>query len=320
MKKFIAYAFLFLSLAFLLPGCEKDEKPIEVSEITAYANPTNPDYMGSSKLSWSFPDEYERVSVYVGDSIISTKKSDYGVMLNNLETKTIVYFSGFMANTNEPEIRTVEINPKLPQAPIVTLKANPASIPRGFSTTINWNVTGVIDSIQSDLPGLVGVNGNISISPNENITYSLTAYGKGGVTTESLTITVTEPTPLQLLQMGKWKTVELYSTCEPIGRFREPIPMGEECEEDDFWYFRTDNVVEYNKGNILCSGETHHVWYWLYTYTGDSVYISGNPIKIILLTEDEMAWTFNDWLQWTDGQMYVTTIEQRFVRIRTKEN
>ena len=68
-------------------------------------------------------------------------------------------------------------------------------------------------------------------------------------------------------------------------------------------------------GNTLCPGETYYAWYWLYTYVGDSVYISGNPRKIILLTEDEMAWTFNDWLQWTDGQMYVTILEQRFVRI-----
>ncbi|MEA5109763.1 hypothetical protein SDC9_19246 [bioreactor metagenome] len=319
MKKVIhLLVILFLSLTFILTGCEKDKNPEGVSEITVNAVPLNPEYGGFSKLSWSFPDKYDRVTVTVGDSIISTKKSDYGVMLENLETNTIVSFSGFLANTAVPDVKIVEINPKLPQAPIVTLKANPASIPRGFSTTINWTITGVVDSVKSDLPGLVGIDGNITISPTENTTYFLTAYGKGGITTESLTISVTEPTPLQLLQMGKWKTVELYSTCEPIGRFREPIPLGAECEEDDFWHFRTDNVLEYNMGNTLCPGETHYAWYWLYTYVGDSVYISGNPRKIILLTEGEMAWTFNSSLQWTDGQMYVTLIEQRFVRIEEK--
>jgi peptidoglycan-associated lipoprotein len=80
-----------------------------------------------------------------------------------------------------------------PAAPTITLRAQPGTIDRGGSTTLQWdakNATSV-----SITPGLgdVAVTGNRSVNPTSSVTYTATAMGPGGSATDTARITVNVP-------------------------------------------------------------------------------------------------------------------------------
>ena len=82
-------------------------------------------------------------------------------------------------------------------APTATLTANPTSIERGQSSTLEWSTKDSTDvSIEPDL-GSVAVSGSRSVRPTQSTTYRLTAKGSGGSVSASARITVTAPPPIQ---------------------------------------------------------------------------------------------------------------------------
>ncbi|MBW2005045.1 MAG: RHS domain-containing protein [Deltaproteobacteria bacterium] len=83
---------------------------------------------------------------------------------------------------------TIEVRKKstIPP-PEVTFSADPASIKLGESSTLTWTTTNA-DTVSIDQSvGSVEENGSLSVSPQQTTTYTLTATGEGGTTTESLT-------------------------------------------------------------------------------------------------------------------------------------
>src|SRR5690242_3099679 len=83
--------------------------------------------------------------------------------------------------------------PPPPAAPTISLRAQPGTIDRGGSTTLQWdakNATSV-----SITPGLgdVAVTGNRSVNPTSSVTYTATAMGPGGSATDTARITVNVP-------------------------------------------------------------------------------------------------------------------------------
>lgn len=87
--------------------------------------------------------------------------------------------------------------PPPPAAPTVTqLTAEPASIQRGQSSTLRWQVSGQTTSISINQGvGTVQATGSQRVQPNDSTTYVLTATGPGGSNTASTTVTVTAPPP-----------------------------------------------------------------------------------------------------------------------------
>ena len=79
--------------------------------------------------------------------------------------------------------------------PTIAIWASPASIPPGDSTTLYWYCD-FADTCTIE-PGIGGVepNGSIELSPTETTTYTITAIGPGGTTTDSYTVTVAHPAP-----------------------------------------------------------------------------------------------------------------------------
>jgi peptidoglycan-associated lipoprotein len=78
-------------------------------------------------------------------------------------------------------------------APVITLRAQPGTIDRGGSTTLQWtaqNATSV-----SITPGIgdVAATGNRSVNPTSSVTYTATAMGPGGSATDTARITVNVP-------------------------------------------------------------------------------------------------------------------------------
>jgi peptidoglycan-associated lipoprotein len=86
--------------------------------------------------------------------------------------------------------------PPKPQPPrIDAFSAEPSSIQRGQSATLNWSVANATDiSIDQGL-GEIAANGMRQVFPANTTTYTLTARGGGGSLTRSATVTVTAPPP-----------------------------------------------------------------------------------------------------------------------------
>ena len=80
-----------------------------------------------------------------------------------------------------------------PPAPAITLRAAPAAIDRGQSTSLQWeakNATSV--RIQPEV-GNVQAQGSRSVAPASSVTYTATATGPGGSASDSARITVRIP-------------------------------------------------------------------------------------------------------------------------------
>ncbi len=95
-------------------------------------------------------------------------------------------------DTNSLPPRT-EPPPATP-APAITLTAQPSTINRGQSTTLNWEArNSATVRIEPGL-GEVAATGNRSVNPASSVTYTATATGPGGTATAVARITVNTPT------------------------------------------------------------------------------------------------------------------------------
>ena len=118
----------------------------------------------------------------VGDEFVLEK----GITLRSINLLTV-----FLRGTPGAAV-TVEVSkagsPVPP--PEVTFSADPQIITPGESSTLTWS-TVYADSLSID-QGVVSVdlNGSLEVSPAETTTYTLTAVGTGGITTESVIVKV----------------------------------------------------------------------------------------------------------------------------------
>jgi hypothetical protein len=76
-------------------------------------------------------------------------------------------------------------------APTVSITATPQTIAAGGSTSLTWSCSNATSCVVSG-PGVTStaLNGTLVISPSATVTYTITATGLGGTTSESTTITV----------------------------------------------------------------------------------------------------------------------------------
>jgi len=84
--------------------------------------------------------------------------------------------------------------PPPPPAPTASLSANPSTIEKGESTTLNWQ-TGNATDVTIDGVGKVDANGSTQVAPTESTTYRLAAKGPGGTQDAIARVTVTQPPP-----------------------------------------------------------------------------------------------------------------------------
>ncbi len=96
------------------------------------------------------------------------------------------------SNTPPPPIPT-EPQPPPPPAPTITLRAQPATIDRGGSTTLQWEARNAATVTIAPEVGSVALTGNRSVSPASSVTYTATATGPGGSTSDVARVTVNAP-------------------------------------------------------------------------------------------------------------------------------
>ena len=78
--------------------------------------------------------------------------------------------------------------------PEVSLSLDKASIiNNGETAELSWSVSGLVDSITLTGVSNPGSSGSVNVSPSSSTTYTLTAVGPGGTTTEQVTLTVYQP-------------------------------------------------------------------------------------------------------------------------------
>jgi peptidoglycan-associated lipoprotein len=96
-----------------------------------------------------------------------------------------------------PPVKEQPAPPPAPGAPVIgQFTAEPASITRGTSSTLRWQVTGQATSVSiSPGVGTVQATGSRNVNPSDSTTYTLTASGPGGNATASATVTVSSPPP-----------------------------------------------------------------------------------------------------------------------------
>ena len=109
-------------------------------------------------------------------------------------------------------VHTSEVTIRL-RAPEVTFSASPALIKTGDAATLTWSTEQATScSIQPDI-GAVDLNGSITVTPDENTIYTLTAIGPGGTTTRKVSVTYVQPTaaiyadPATLNSVGQTTTL-----------------------------------------------------------------------------------------------------------------
>jgi peptidoglycan-associated lipoprotein len=92
---------------------------------------------------------------------------------------------------------TTSTPPPTPGAPTISsFTADPATIQRGESSTLRWEVAGQTTSVSIDQGiGTVTATGNRRVFPTGSTTYTLTAMGGGGSVTARAIVNVAEPPP-----------------------------------------------------------------------------------------------------------------------------
>jgi len=78
-------------------------------------------------------------------------------------------------------------------APTVTLRAQPGTIDRGGSTTLQWTAQNATSVSIAPGVGDVSANGNRMVSPTSTVTYTATAMGPGGSASDVARVTVNIP-------------------------------------------------------------------------------------------------------------------------------
>jgi peptidoglycan-associated lipoprotein len=85
--------------------------------------------------------------------------------------------------------------PRPSPAAINSFTAEPSTIERGQSSTLNWSISNATDMSINQGIGAVQSTGQRQVFPTNTTTYTLTARGPGGNDTRSVTVTVTSPPP-----------------------------------------------------------------------------------------------------------------------------
>jgi hypothetical protein len=117
------------------------------------------------------------------------------VYLNqNGRTKTQPWNAGLTMGP-QPRFRVGIASATIPIAPVTAqMSAQLRNLSCGQSTTLNWNSQNAVDASISGV-GQVAAKGDRTVSPKHNMTYTLTAMGPGGESTQTVTVDVnTQPT------------------------------------------------------------------------------------------------------------------------------
>ena len=147
----------------------------------------------SSTLRWNVTGSVSSVSIDHGVGTVETSGTS---AVHPNESTTYTLTATGQGGTTTASAR-VTVTP--PPAPVIAqFVAEPASIPRGQSSVLRWQVSGAVTSLSiSPSPGAVqGNSGTTRVQPDNTTAYTLTTTGPGGAVTRSVSVTVIPPAPI----------------------------------------------------------------------------------------------------------------------------
>jgi hypothetical protein len=151
------------------------------------ADPENIMTGESSILSWNS----DKASSCVIEPGIGPVDVSGSITVSPIETTTYtITATGPEGNATDSVVINVT-DPSIP--PTVEIDVTPATIQLGAAAIISWNSTGADACVFEPDIGTIDVNGSMQVSPDATTTYTITATGSGGTTTDSVTISVYPP-------------------------------------------------------------------------------------------------------------------------------
>ena len=116
-------------------------------------------------------------------------------LMNLVTILGLLLWAGGCHHGHTPALASAEkaVAPAPPLAPMVTLTADPNSIPYGDSTTLSWTSQNATDLDLRPGVGKVQAAGSTSLTLRESTKFTVTATGPGGTETATTRVTVAPP-------------------------------------------------------------------------------------------------------------------------------
>jgi len=179
-KKLIGYMFLIFSILFM-SGCEID------GYLTADREQI---HAGESViLTWDLEEHSGKAQSAYMEPGIGERPINGSIEVSPLKTTTYsITWTGKPALNGEVETATDSIVIKV--LPSIDISASPSSIEYGSSSKISWSTINADTCTLEPGYGSVKTSDSLSVSPKQATTYTLTATGPEGSTSESVAINV----------------------------------------------------------------------------------------------------------------------------------
>ncbi|HOP46388.1 MAG TPA: IPTL-CTERM sorting domain-containing protein [Desulfobacteraceae bacterium] len=224
---------------------------------------------------------------------------------------------------------TVRVEPY--PKPTVSISAAPEAIQNGDSTILSWTTAFAYTCEIDQGIGAVDVEGTIQISPAETTTYIITAKGPGGASSSSVTVTVTGPPTIEIIEP------DAPNDAADAGFTIKWTDTAPEADAQISLFYDTDDTGE--DGTLIVSGLREdpdgqigdlYAWdtgqvsegiYYVYAVIDDGIHepvvdYSCCPVTILHTIPDEFKITATD-AQENDGFGYSVSISGDYAVIGT---
>jgi len=153
--------------------------------VTIDSDPTSIALGENTLLSWTTSGDANTASINqdLGPVLLSSSR-----VISPLTTRTYTITASGPGGTDSDSVSITVFQP-----PTANISINKTSIISGQNARITWSATGLIDSVSITNIGSVANSGSQNVSPTSSKTYRLTVSGPGGVTTDTVNLTVYQP-------------------------------------------------------------------------------------------------------------------------------
>lgn len=162
-----------------------ENNPVPAPTVTLSASPTTVNAGGNVTLLWTSTNATS-LSINNGIGAVSGPNGSMVVNPTVTSTYTITATNDSGSTSANATVTIGTIN-----KPTVNLSTTYSTITLGQSVTLSWTSSEADELILNEGIGVVtGPNGNRTVSPKTTTTYTISATNEGGVSTDSVTITV----------------------------------------------------------------------------------------------------------------------------------
>lgn len=306
MKKLLYAIVIMLFVA----GCKKDDTPPTIvvppdkdPVISVTATTLNPDYKGTSTVSWEVTGIYQNFVVSLNGSQISTEAKSSLKLDDIVDTKNFAFVA--TTKSGKQVTKNLSVFPKLPPTPVLpkinSFTVDHSSVEDGLPIMLNWNISysksisltikplGKPETTNDGLDSIA----TASFIPRENTSFILKATNVNGEVTDTVNVVVTTPpvpTRSDSLTFAWLLTDKLLWSGVGIPVWESMIY---ECEKDNHWEFNPNAIFHLHEGIDWCGFSTELVMEcsWELLPNNTQIDIGGKLYNIVELTDTSLVIT-----------------------------